>query len=136
MDKQSTIISVVRHPKECFASDASKEILNKTMPIDIDFSNLCPGFVVSMAEIYDYADIIVDFNELVNDPDFVLTKIASKLGLEISNIGQDVVIEDNSGGFIPTSKNLSNYDYVYKRLESADLSSAIEAYENVLSKAI
>jgi hypothetical protein len=106
------------------------------MPIDIDLSNLCPGFVVSMAEIHDYSDIIVDFNELVNDPDFVLTKIASKLGLDISNIGQDVVIEDDSTGFIATSKNLSNYDYVYKRLESADLSSAIEAYENVLSKAI
>lgn len=145
-NNDSFVISVVRHPHDAMASDLAKEIhfLNNHEDSQefLDFVNRSNyGFVNSMNEILEYADIIVDFNELVNSPDTVIDKIVNILNIRVFHNDVDISVEDRPEGhptnpFVPSSKGFSTYGWVYDTVAKADISESIEAYHRVVAKAI
>lgn len=145
-NQNGIIISIVRNPLESIASDFAKEIYFLKNHEDsqefIDFvSKSNYGFVDSMNSIIDNADIIVDFDELVSNPELIVEKIAKKLKMRIFNNDVDISVKDNPEGhptnpFVPSSKNLPTYSWVYNAVSKADISESVDAYNKALAMAI
>jgi hypothetical protein len=93
----------------------------------------------SIDEVLENADVIVDFEELISDPDSVAKKLSDILGLRLFDNGHDISVgrETSTSTFIPTSKNVEGYQDVLKSVsENQAVINIAEKYNAVLSKCI
>lgn len=133
------IIAILRNPVDSITSDIAKKIKNNMFNIE-DLDNILKmcisEFILRMKQIQDNADIIIKFDDLVNDSDAVCSNIANALNLKIFNNNQDITVHDEDVGrdpFIASSKDLESYAWAHQYVSNFDMSLAIDAYDSVLA---
>lgn len=137
--KDRYIIAILRNPVDAIASDITKKIKNnmfKLENIDHIITMSISDFILRMKQIQDHADILIKFDDLVNNSDAVCDNVANVLNLKRFNNNQDITVHSEDIGpdpFIASSKNLESYEWVYDYISSFDMSLAIDAYDSVLA---
>ena len=135
-DNPKYIIGIVRNPIDSVASIIA--LLKHNNEEDWNRQRDWNQEVVhTMLQIMQRADIVIDFNELVNDPETIAQKISSITGLPLFPSDEPIVVLDEPNSmFIPTSKNVEGYDDIHNLVKSYYLSPAIEAYKVILDRVI
>jgi hypothetical protein len=139
-DNAKYVISIVRNPVDSIASIIALQKHNSLTGNEEEWLRQKywnQDILFAMVEITEKADIIIDFNELVNHPDLVAEKISSITGLPLFKSNAPIVVRgEPNGGFMPTSKDVEGYDEIHNLVSSYSLSQAVDAYKAVLEKAI
>lgn len=109
-NKQRTIITIARDPIESIASYIAVEHRGE-YPVTMNRVNqIVSEYITKYNFMYDYADYVVDFNDLVKYPDGIVKKILSLSDINEEDyhlVGRDVPDEDNF--YLATSKELPEY---------------------------
>lgn len=136
-NKDRLIISIIRNPIDSIASNMSRVAYFGEVPGSIE--SHVRTYSDSIDEVLENADVIVDFEELISDPDSVAKKLSDILGLRLFDNGHDISVgrETSTSTFIPTSKNVEGYQDVLKSVsENQAVINIAEKYNAVLSKCI
>lgn len=110
-EKQRTIITIARDPKDSIASYLAVESRG-IYPITMNRINqVVTEYITKYNFMYDYADYVVDFNDLIKYPDAIIKKILSLSDINEEDYhltGRDT--PDMDAFYLESSKNLPGYD--------------------------
>lgn len=136
-NKDNIIISVIRNPIDSIASNIS--VVSNFGEIPGSVGSHVSMFIDSMNEISDNADVIVDFEELISDPDGVAKKLSEALGLRLFDNGHDISVQRESvrSAFIPSAKHVEGYEEAKQSAaDTPSIVNAINKYNMLLAKCI
>jgi len=133
-NKQRTIITIARDPIDSISSYLA---LNRERRVMDEFSIVKnkTDYVLMYSFLCENADYVIDFNDLITDPDSVIKKILDLLNIdkkEYHNFATHPIPKYKN--FIPSSKELINYDK--NILNSLDLDLCYYYYHKLLEKKI
>lgn len=132
------VVSIARNPLDSIASIVSME---KTL-----FDGDIEGYIKTRIEDYLYfysniqnASMILSYDDLIADPDIVVTQLCSKLNGTMNNEKYESLLQDKYGpkytnNYIVTSSSLSNYSLIHNKVASYDLSECNELYLKCLGQ--
>lgn len=135
-NKNGKTITVIRNPLDSIASSIA---LYANSGLRSPFAEeLANNFVNDMNGIYEVADAIVSFDELISDPDTVARKLSVALQLPVFDSTCDISVQPESDNaiFMVTSTAYHGYEKVRDDVSKIDLSLATQAYQKALSKSI
>lgn len=132
---EGTVISIARDPLDSMTSDVSMNFYYNGWDDSI-FESIVDTYVSVGSSICDRADVIVRYDDLVNDPLKVIDILSKKLNLPIeSNEYVTDYFKDNEDNkYLKTSTRYSEYDKVRGILSEMDLSEAYKVYDRFLLK--
>jgi hypothetical protein len=114
-NKEKTIITIARDPRDSIASYIANEEgqpSNAGWPITHKrISQIISEYIYMYNFLYEYADFVVDFNDLVKYPDDLIKKILDLLKIDQQDykfFTNDPIVYDV--GYIASSKNLPFYN--------------------------
>ena len=108
--KQKKIITIARDPIDSISSYLA---LNKERKIRDEFSIVqkTTDYVLMYSFLCENADYVIDFNDLITDPDSVIKKILDLLNIDKNKYHNFATYAiPKYKNFIPSSKELINYD--------------------------
>jgi hypothetical protein len=115
-NKKRTIITIARNPLDSLNSCIAAEIQNPNQMVKINFLNrkinqIITSYILLYSFLYDHADYVIDFNDLIEYPDATIKKTLNLLEINEENYnlfyrGPQPYAET----YIPSSKKLPNYD--------------------------
>lgn len=119
-NKTRTILTIARDPKDSINSLIAAETQNirrlsnemdKLHFINQTFNQIITSYILLYSFLCDYADYVIDFNDLIKYPDIVIQKTLDLLEINEENYnlfhrGEQPYAKE----YIPSSKKLSNYD--------------------------
>lgn len=115
-NKQRSLITIVRDPKDSIVSYIANmhnngfALLNRSNK-QIRINQMLTEYITINHFLYEYADYIIDFNDLVSFPDAVTKKILGLLEINEKDIQLfDTSVHEYAKEYIPSSKVLSHYD--------------------------
>lgn len=131
-NKKRTIVTIVRDPKDSISSYVALEkYLSHCDPPRIN--QMITEYVLLYSFLYENADYVVDFEDLVQHPDAVTKKILNLLDINEENSYQFVTdIDYNSKNFVESSKELKVYEDV--DLDNFNLELCYFYYNKLLGK--
>lgn len=143
------IIGIVRNPTDSLISALSQQLyadLDDPIPELFEWED---WFVQATNDIINRSNIIINFDDLVSNPNKIMSKVGNILGLKMFNEDVDVFIEhepieniDSSrltlsiNMFIPSATVLPTYTEAKDKIVQQDLSKAEAIYAEAISKAI
>ena len=138
-DTSDFIITIVRNPLDCFISLIKMDEYYGGKQGDGNSRKngrfLIKNYVEFHDEMYKRANMVIDYNDLVNKPLETVTAVAEALGLQVNDKEYVSTLKDRgairylvSSAKVPMDPD----DYVY----SYDLTKPLESYEKVLEKKI
>jgi hypothetical protein len=85
--------------------------------------------------LYENANLIIKYEDLINFPEMVLLKICSDIGLEINqlDIPLPMPVDNKENTYLRSSKTSSEYKNEHFKIE--DIADCYEPYNKLLSKA-
>jgi hypothetical protein len=138
-NKQRKLITIVRDPVDSITSYSAYEQSNAgprpLFAIETRVNQLLTEYMLMHNFLYDHADYVIDFNDLVSNPDAVTKKILSLL-----EIGPEDYIFfatspiEYSENYLASSKILSSYDK--NLLNKFNFDSCYFYYNKILEKKI
>jgi hypothetical protein len=135
--KNKKIITIIRDPKEALRSTLSIQA-QRGIPITYNRTNF---EVSNYAMIYDflfnYADHIIDFNDLINHTDVVVDKTLKFLNIETKDDANFSIEEFNklvSPKYTPSSKNIPVYNDI--NFETSNIGLCYYEYNRILKRKI
>jgi hypothetical protein len=138
-NKQRKLITIVRDPVDSITSYSAYEQSNAgprpLFAIETRVNQLLTEYMLMHNFLYDHADYVIDFNDLVSNPDAVTKKILSLL-----EIGPEDYIFfatspiEYSENYLASSKILSSYDK--NLLDKFNFDSCYFYYNKILGKKI
>ncbi len=138
-NKQRKLITIVRDPVKSITSYSAYEQSNAgpkpLFATETRVNQLLTEYILMHNFLYDYADYVIDFNDLVSNPEAVTKKILSLLA--ISSEDYDFFATspmEYSKDYLASSKTLSNYDK--NLLDKFNFDSCYFYYNRILEKKI
>jgi hypothetical protein len=136
--KKRKIITIVRDPIDSIISYRASELKDFTPSFDnrnIRTHQVLSEYILLHNFLYEHADYIIDFNDLVLHPEAVINKILSMLEI----VEEDYKNFDRSDypyskEYLPSSKKLSSYDK--NLLDNFDMGLCYFYYNRILEKKI
>jgi hypothetical protein len=138
-NKQRKLITIVRDPVDSITSYSAYGLINSgSRPLfatDTRVNQLLTEYILMHNFLYDHADYIIDFNDLVSYPDAVIKKILSllEIGAEDYVFFATSPIE-YSEEYLASSKILSSYDK--NLLDKFNVDACYFYYNRILEKKI
>jgi hypothetical protein len=137
--KERTVITIARDPKDSIASYIAYEQsrfagFNWTVS-DTRINQIVTEYILMCNFLYDHADYVIDFNDLVKSPDTTIKKIINLLNIEKENyhlFPKFVKKEDKL--FKESSKDLPYYDR--NMLDRFNVDGCYPYYNRLLEKRI
>lgn len=132
-NKTRTLITIARDPKESIASWVA---LNKFLGSTYRGVNEMMGdYVLLYSFLYDNADYVIDYKDLIEFPDVVTTKILELLEIDESNSSQFVTdIDYDSKTYVQSSKTVPGYEDT--NLDDLDFTSCYFYYKKLLERKV
>jgi len=144
--KGQHLISVVRNPLDCITSDAAIGMYHKGFDPETGLWNVVNfmtwSYIKTLKEIYKKADTIIDFNNLVSDPEGTAIAIAKIVDVPVNQENRNIEIEEQtmqygSPNFVISAREIPIYERVKQLMSTMGVSEeANEIYRLVMSKAI
>ena len=138
-NKQRKLVTIVRDPVESITSYSAYEQSNAgpkpLFATETRVNQLLTEYILMHNFLYDHADYVIDFNDLVSNPEAVTKKILSLLA--ISSEDYDFFATspmEYSKDYLASSKTLSNYDK--NLLHRFNFDSCYFYYNRILEKKI
>jgi len=134
--EHKNIITIARDPKDTILSNA---VMNAHAGQwkDYNFSGFVKDYIEMCTLLYNQADIIIDYNDLVNHPDEVVKSLAKAIGIEYTGRPYLETLEDNPDvGYIVSSTSSILHPMIEPLMDTLDLSKAYDIYNKMLSRAI
>ena len=138
-NKKRKLITIVRDPVESITSYSAYEQSNAgprpLLAMETRVNQLLTEYILIHNFLYDHADYVIDFNDLVSFPDAVTKKILSLLA--ISSEDYDFFATspiEYSKDYLASSKILSNYDKTL--LDKFNFDLCYFYYKKILEKKI
>jgi hypothetical protein len=133
-EKLRTIITIVRDPKDSISSYiALEKYLSNCQPFRIN--QIITEYILLYSFLYENADYIIDFDDLVKHPDDVTKRILSLLDINKENSSQFVTdIDYDSKNFVESSKDLK--EYKEESLDGFNIDLCYFYYNKILEKKI
>ena len=137
--KQRKLITIVRDPVDSITSYSAYEQKDAgPRPLfakEIRVNQLLTEYILIHNFLYEHADYIIDFNDLVLDPEAVTEKILSLLAIDSKDYHFfDMFPSDYSKDYLASSKTLLNYDK--NLLDKFNFDSCYFYYNRILEKKI
>jgi hypothetical protein len=137
-NKKRTIITIVRDPADSIISYRANEEIQNVSPLswqNTRIHQIMSEYILIHNFLYEHADYIIDFNDLILHPKAVVTKIIELL--EIPE--EDYKNFDRSNypyakEYVPSSKSLPSYNK--NILEDFDMSLCYFHYNKILERKI
>ena len=138
-NKQRKLITIVRDPVDSITSYSAYEQSNAgprpLFATETRVNQLLTEYILMHNFLYDYADYVIDFNDLVSNPDDVTIKILSLLEID----AEDYIFFatspiEYSENYLASSKILSSYDK--NLLNKFNFDSCYFYYNRILEKKI
>jgi hypothetical protein len=138
-NKQRKLITIVRDPVDSITSYSAYEQSNAgprpLFAIETRVNQLLTEYILVHNFLYDYADYVIDFNDLVSYPDAVTKKILSLLEIDSGDyVFFDTYSREYSEDYLESSKTLPNYDK--NLLDKFNFDSCYFYYNKILEKKI
>jgi hypothetical protein len=138
-NKQRSLITIVRDPIESITSYSAYEQSNSgprpLFATDIRVNQLLTEYMLMHNFLYEHADYVIDFNDLISHPDAVTKKILSLLKInEEDYIFFNTGVMEYSKDYLESSKILSSYDK--NLLDKFNFDSCYFYYNRILEKKI
>ncbi len=133
-NKNRTIITIARDPKDSISSYLALFRLHEPGNEHI-ISEKITEYILMYSFLYEHADYVIDFNDLVNNPKPVIEKVLNFISIEEDDyhrFNTDAVSKFK--GFIPSSKPLASYND--KVLDGFNLDLCYFYYNKLLEKKI
>lgn len=115
-NKKRTILTIARDPKDTINSLIAAQTqgpIKRKNPhfINNTFNEIITSYILLYSFLCDHADHVIDFNDLIEYPDAVIKKTLNLLEINEKNYNLFYRGEQPySKEYIPSSKELSNYD--------------------------
>jgi hypothetical protein len=113
-NKKRKIITIVRDPKDSITSFISLEEQRGRRTLffqNLRIHQMMSEYITTNNFLYEYADYVIDFNDLLIHPDLVIKKIIELLEINKEDYKNFNTTKDEySKTYAPSSKNLSSYD--------------------------
>jgi len=128
MNKTKQIITIVRDPKETAMSILAVQS-SYGQDVNKDFINhVLSNYILFYKFLYEHADYVIDFNDLVNDSSLVINNFMDYLNIKIED-NLEFTIEDykkfNGEKYLGSSQNLKEY----KTISLVDFNTDLCYYE-------
>jgi hypothetical protein len=137
-NKIKKIITIVRNPKDSITSYIANQLKNTQLneeSLNIKINQLLTEYIMFYNFLYEYADYIIDFNDLVTNTDLLIKKVINLLKIEEKDyIFFDRNIHIYSKEYVHSSKILSSYDK--DLLNNFNLDLCYFYYNKILEKKI
>ena len=138
-NKQRRLITIVRDPVESITSYSAYEQSHSgprpLFAIETRVNQLLTEYILMHNFLYDYADYVIDFNDLVSYPDTVTKKIISLLEIGSEDYAFFATYPmEYSEDYLASSKVLSSYDK--NLLDKFNFDSCYFYYNRILEKKI
>lgn len=138
-NKQRKLITIVRDPVDSVTSYSAYEQSNAgpkpLFAIETRVNQLLTEYILMHNFLYEHADYVIDFNDLVSYPDEVTKKIISLLNINAEDYAFfDTGVAKYSDEYLPSSKILSSYDE--NLLDKFNFDSCYFYYNKILEKKI
>ncbi len=132
-EKNRTIITIARDPKESIASwIALNKFLGSTYR---GVREMMGDYVLLYSFLYENADYVIDYEDLVESPDAVTKKILELLEIDDTNASQFVTdIDYDSKTYIQSSKSVPGYEEI--DLDELDFDSCYFYYHKILERKV
>lgn len=136
--KKRKIITIVRDPIDSIASyraNEERQLLSPLSWIKVRIHQIMSEYILLHNFLYEHADYIVDFNDLILHPKAVATKI-----IELLEIPEEEYKNFDRGNYpyakeyVPSSKSLPSYNK--NILEDFDMSLCYFHYNKILERKI
>jgi hypothetical protein len=132
-NKEKIIVTIVRDPKDSILSLISlKQFYNFTIE---DINELISNYILLYSFLYEHADYIIDFNDLITYPEIVVDKMINILNINEDNYKTFVTKTNyNSRNFLESAKGVPGYGET--ELDDFNLGACYYYYNKILSKRI
>jgi hypothetical protein len=128
----STVITIARDP---FESIHSHVVMKKHYDINDGYTKLDNIQYISTYDfLYEDAQIVIDYNNLVKSPENITEKVLNMLGLKKSLANSLTLNDDKDSLHLVSSK--SSPEYKNKQFSLSDIADCYEPYNRLLSKAV
>ena len=128
----STVITIARDP---FESIHSHVVMKKHYDMNDGYTKLDNIQYISTYDfLYEDAQIVIDYKDLVESPEKTTEKVLSILGLKKSLVNPLTLNDDKGSSHLVSSK--SSPEYKNKQFSLSDIADCYEPYNRLLSKAI
>lgn len=109
-NKIRTIVTIVRDPIDSISSYLALINLQDPMRDFIVFEKITE-YVLLYSFLYEHADYVIDFNDLVKSPDSVIKKIITLIDINENDYDRfHREFDPKFKGFVPSSKSLPEYN--------------------------
>jgi hypothetical protein len=113
-NKTRKILTIVRDPKDSVISYRAVEERNNLNPLSwqkMRLHQIMSEYITLNSFLYDHADYVIDFNDLILHPDAVIKKIIELLEINKKDYKNfDNRPHEYENSYVPSSKNLSSYN--------------------------
>jgi hypothetical protein len=135
-EQPTKIITIARDPKDTLASDLSMSSFFHGNYND----RTIHATIRTVYKLYKYiskADIIIDYDDLVNFPYETTKALADALGVDMkTDIYKTKILDDPKNGHMISSKNFGEYQDIRTRLDSYEIPGLYDIYHKMVEKAI
>jgi hypothetical protein len=137
-NKIRKIITIVRDPKDSIASYRALEERNKLSPLSwqhLRIHQLMSEYITINSFLYEHADFVIDFSDLISHPDSVIKKIIELLEIkkeDYKNFDQRSHLYEKT--YVPSSKKISSYNK--NILDDIDMGLCYFYYNKMLERKI
>ena len=140
-NKQKSLITIARDPKDSIISyiaNAKNNRLKEPMPWyyeQVRINQVLTEYITMYYFLYNHADYVIDFQDLVSFPDATIKKILRVLEIdEKDHKPFDTSVHNYAKEYIPSSKSLSSYDNTI--LDRFNINLCYFHYNKILEKKI
>jgi hypothetical protein len=133
-DKLRKVITIVRDPRDSINSYISLKAHFKTDPENV--REMVSEYILLYSFLNDHADYVIDYKDLVEQPEVVIDKLVNLMGITKENYVSfaNNLISYDSKNFISSSKDVPGYGKV--NLDYYNVNSCYFYYNRLLSKKI
>jgi hypothetical protein len=131
------MITIVRDPRDTVCSQLTMELLHKDKIETIDYINHLVEYNACLYESLLDADIIIDYNDLINYPYETTKAMLDIMELKMNDaVYLNRLIDREQDNYWVSSKVSKDYKQVQDIVDTVDLSRMIEVCNKMLLKAI
>jgi hypothetical protein len=135
-NKIRKIITIARDPRESISSYiALEKYFNPDKPSF--FREKVTEYILLYNFLYEHADCVIDYKDLMNKPDIVIEKVLDILNINKDNYTDFITnIDYNSNRFLESSKSLAEYSEINKELDNYNIELCYFYYNRLLERKI
>jgi len=135
--KTKTIITIARNPEESIRSLLTMQKEQGTEVHDDSIRHTISNYALLYQCLYNHADYVIDYNDLIKYPDTIVNKILNFLNIEY-NKDSNFIIEDykkfNGERWIQSSKKFDSYNEI--KLDNFNIGLCYYEYNKLLEKKV